>query len=152
MRTPPPVKFPALGVGHRYRVGCLDEAVPEFFEEPQPIGNAQRLDLLADGAHGGILRFSFCNGKVHVSTHNAAVTGRGEQREPRSGGLRSYGPPLSRGAFASRRYFGNRIRTSSRNGALMTSLSHTTAFGAVGSGVTRSAFSRRNCLRSTCRS
>lgn len=71
MGTPPSLKFPALGVSHRNRLGCLDEAVPDFFEEPQPIGNAQRLDLLADGAHGRILRFSFCDGKPQLSTHNA---------------------------------------------------------------------------------
>jgi hypothetical protein len=68
--TPPALKFSALGLGHRNRVGCLDEAVPDLFEEPQPIGNAQRLDLLAGDAHGRILRFSFRDSRPHVSTQN----------------------------------------------------------------------------------
>jgi hypothetical protein len=66
-----PCKFLALSISHGDRVGRLDEAVPNLFEELQPIGNAKRLDLLANGAHGPILHVSVDCRKPHVSTDNA---------------------------------------------------------------------------------
>jgi hypothetical protein len=63
-----PCKFLALRISHGDRVGRLDEAVPDLFEELQPIGNAKRLDLLANGAHGPILHVSVDCRKPHVST------------------------------------------------------------------------------------
>ena len=68
-----PCKFPALSVSHWDRLGRFDEAVPDLFEELQTIGNAERLDLLANRAHGPILRFSFRRRKPHVSTDNASA-------------------------------------------------------------------------------
>lgn len=79
MGAPPPFKFPSLSISHGNRLGCLGEAVPNLFEEPQPVGNAQRLDLLADGAHGRILRLSFCDSKPHVRTHNADAERRAKR-------------------------------------------------------------------------
>ena len=73
MCTAPPREFLALGISHGNRLRRLDEAVPDFFEELQPIGDAERLDLLANGAHGRILRFLLCGRKPHVSTDNAHV-------------------------------------------------------------------------------
>ena len=63
MCTAPPREFLALGIGHGDRLRRLDEAVPDLFEELQPIGDAERLDLLANGAHGRILRLLFCGRK-----------------------------------------------------------------------------------------
>lgn len=70
MRTPPPLEFLTLGVRDRNRLGCFNEAVPDFFEQLQPIGNTEPSDLLANGAHDWILCFSFSGRKSYVSTDN----------------------------------------------------------------------------------
>lgn len=58
MCPPTPCKFLALSVSHWDRLGRFDKAVPDLFQEVQPISHAQRLDLLANGTHGPILHFS----------------------------------------------------------------------------------------------
>ncbi len=63
-----PCKFLTLSVSHWDCLGRFDKAIPDLLEEPQPISNAERLDLLANGAHGRILHFSFRVRKSHVST------------------------------------------------------------------------------------
>ena len=83
MRPSTPCKFLALSVSHWDCLGRLDKAVPDRFEELQPVGNAERLDLFANDAHGRILHFQFRVRKPHVSTDNAqAQRPGGEQREP----------------------------------------------------------------------
>jgi hypothetical protein len=67
-------EFLALSVGDWNCLRRFDEAVPDLFEQPQPIGDAERLDLLANGAHGRILHLSFRGRKPHVSTDNSALS------------------------------------------------------------------------------
>lgn len=93
-----PCKFPALSVSHWDRLGRFDEAVPDLFEELQTIGNAERLDLLANSAHGPILRFSFRGRKPHVSTDN----GHGERRAKRARSSVWFGDPRSRRSLEQR--------------------------------------------------
>ena len=71
MRTTSPRQFLALRASHRNRLRCLYEAVPDFFEELQPIGDAERVNVFTNGAHRRILRFSCCARKPQVSTDNA---------------------------------------------------------------------------------
>jgi len=58
VRTTAPRKFFALCVSYGDGFRRLPETVPYFLEQVQPIGDAQRSDLRAHGAHAIILRSS----------------------------------------------------------------------------------------------
>ena len=79
-----PCKFLALSAGHWDCLGRFDKAVPDLFEELQPIGNTERVDLFANGAHGRILHFSFRVRKPHVSTANALAERPASRRPARA--------------------------------------------------------------------
>jgi len=63
--TAPPLKFLPLGVSHRNRLGCLEDAVPDFFEKLQPIGTLSdwislRTVLMAAFSASGSVTASAC--------------------------------------------------------------------------------------------
>jgi len=59
VRMTAPREFFPLCVSYWDGLRRLREAVPYFLEQAQPIGDAERSDLRAHGAHGRILRLSF---------------------------------------------------------------------------------------------
>ena len=76
MRPAAPCKLFALCIGYWNCLWRLRKAVPDLFEQAEAVSNAERANLCAHGAHGGILRFSFWSRKPHLSTDNARLSGR----------------------------------------------------------------------------